>query len=185
MKDFILQIPEWEGKLIFSGELVSLLMVLTMTVSGVLLCFWGYRYFKVLILIVFGCLSGTVGAQSGAGMTENLIAQMYIFVMFSFLGVCLFYLISICWTMLCKNLCRWSMLQKGSCVVSSALGAAVAGMAVYLKIYHNLIAVMIGTILLFLAGICHGYCSDRKERRFYTYEDLLRIEPLWEEKKDD
>lgn len=185
MKDFILQIPEWEGKLVFSGELVSLLMVLVMTASGVLLCFWGYRYLRVLILIVFGCLSGTVGAQSGAGLTENLIAQMCIFVMFCFLGVCFFYLMSICWTILCRNLCRWSTLQKGSRVVSSTLGAAVAGMAVYLKIYHNFIAVMIGTILLLLAGICHGLCSDRKERRFYTYEDLLHLEPLSEEKKDD
>ena len=41
MKDFILEIPKWEGKIVFSEEVITLFLVIVALIAGVLLCFWG------------------------------------------------------------------------------------------------------------------------------------------------
>ena len=63
MEDFVLEIPKWEGEIVFSPELITLILVIVALITGILLCFWGYRYFKTIVLILIGCLCGGVGFQ--------------------------------------------------------------------------------------------------------------------------
>ena len=80
MKDFILEIPKWEGKIVFSEEVITLFLVIVALIAGVLLCFWGYRYLQTMVLILWGCLCGMFGYKIGSDMTGNEILQMCIFV---------------------------------------------------------------------------------------------------------
>ena len=182
MKDFILTIPKWEGQIIFSNELITLILVIIALIAGVLLCFWGYRYFQAIVLILLGCLCGMVGYKAGSGMTGNEVLQMIIFVMFAFFGVCMFYGLSILWVHITKKLGIQSFLQRSVHIMASLIGAFVVGFVTFTQVYCNLIVVAVITVLLAAAGIWYGMRNIKARRVFHTYDDLTKLKPLTEEK---
>lgn len=181
MQDFILKIPKWEGEIVFSQELITLILVIVALITGVLMCFWGYRYFKTIALVLIGCLCGIIGYKIGEGMTSNLVLQMCIFVMFSFLGVCLFYFLSMLWVWLLDKLKIRSFIQKALHIIASLAGALLVGGVTYFMVYQNAIVVIIITVILAVAGIWYGIRNVKARRVFRTYEDLLKLKPLTEE----
>lgn len=182
MKDFILTIPKWEGQISFSNELITLILVIIALTAGVLLCFWGYRYFQTIALVLLGCACGMLGYRVGSGMTGNEILQMCIFVMFAFFGVCMFYGLSILWVFITKKLGIQSFLQRTVHIIASLIGALVVGAVTYTQVYCNLAVVVVLTVLLAAAGIWYGMKNIKARRVFHTYEDLSKLKPLTEEK---
>ena len=184
MKDFILKIPKWEGEIIFSADLITLILVIIALIGGVLLCFWGYRYFQTLALVLLGCVCGFIGYKIGSQMTSNEVLQMCIFVMFTFFGVCMFYFLSILWTSVTKKLGIQSFLQRTMHIIASLVGALIVGIVAYTQVYCNLLIVISVTVLLAAAGIWYGIRNVKARRVFRTYDDLSKLKPLTKEEAD-
>lgn len=182
MEDFILKIPKWEGQIDFSQEVITLVIVIVALVTGVTLCFWGYRYFQTIALVLIGCVCGAIGFKIGESMTPNPVLQMCIFVMFTFLGVCLFYFLSILWATLLNKLKIQAFIQRTLHIIAAVSGALIVGIVTYTQVFKNLIAVVIGTAVLAIGGIWYGIKSIKAKRVFRTYEDLYKMKPLTEEK---
>ncbi len=181
MEDFILEIPKWEGEIVFSQELITLILVIIALITGVLLCFWGYRYFKTIALILVGCICGFIGYRIGEGMTSNLVLQMCIFVMFTFVGVCMLFFLSILWVWLLDKLKIRSFIQRTLHIIASLSGALMVGGITYFRVYQNLLVVVIIAGVLAIAGIWYGMRNVKARRVFRTYEDLRKLKPLTED----
>lgn len=184
MRDFVLRVPEWKGEISFSGEVVTLLIVMIAMAAGIMMCFWGYRYFQTILLILLGCLCGICGYKISESMTDNLVLRMCIFVMFTFLGVSLLYFFSVWWTFFTRRLKIQAFLQRTIHIVSSLLGAAVVGGVLYGQVYRNLAVALITGAVFALAGILYGFRTKSGRRVFRTYEDLVKMPPLAEEEND-
>ena len=184
MEDFILKIPKWEGEIAFTSEVITLIIVIIALITGVTMCFWGYRYFQTIALILIGCICGVIGFKIGETMTANPVLQMCIFVMFTFLVVCLFYFLSILWATLLNRLKIQSFVQRSLHIVAALSGALIVGIVTYTQVFKNLIAVVIGTVVLAIGGIWYGIRSIKAKRVFRTYEDLYKLKPLTEEKEN-
>lgn len=182
MKDFILQIPKWEGKIDFSAEVIHLICVIVALIAGVLLCFWGYRYFQTIVLVFLGCLCGILGYRIGQSMTKEPILQMCIFVMIIFLGVCMFYFLSIIWLYFTKKLGIQTFLQRTLHLVAALSGALIVGIVTYTQVFANLIVAACITLMLAILGIWYGNRSLKTKRVFRTYDDLAKMKPIREEK---
>lgn len=185
MKDFILEIPKWEGYIAFSEEVITLVLVVIALIAGVLLCFWGYRYFQTIALVLFGCLFGAIGYKIGAGMTDSDILQMTIFVMFTFLGVCLLYFVSMILVKAMEKLRLQSAANKVLNTLISIAGAAVVGVVTYTKVYHNLGIVLAVSVILGIGGIVYGIKKAENRKVFRTYDHLAKMKPLTEEEIND
>ena len=114
-------------------------------------------------------------------MTSNLVLQMCLFVMFTFLGVCIFFLFSFLWVWLLDKLRIRAFVQRTLHFIASFLGALMVGIITYLKVYQNLLVVVIITCALAAAGIWYGIRNVKTRRVFRTYEDLIKLKPLMEE----
>lgn len=182
MENFILKIPKWEGQIEFSQETITLVIVIIALVTGVAMCFWGYRYFQTIALILIGCMCGVIGFRIGQEMTANQVLQMCIFVMFTFLGVCLFYFFAILWGTFLDKLKIQAFVQRSLHIIAAVLGALIVGIITYTQVFENLIAVIVGTVILAISGIWYGIQSEKGKRVFRTYEDLYKMKPLTEEK---
>ena len=181
MEDFILKIPKWEGEIVFSQELITLIVVIVALITGVLLCFWGYRYFKTIALILLGCICGIIGYRIGEGMTSNLVLQMCIFIMFTFLGVCIFYLLSMVWVWFLDKLKIRAFVQRTLHIIASLTGALLVGLITYFMVFQNVIVAVIIAGILAIAGVCYGIRNVKARRVFRTYDDLKKLEPLTED----
>lgn len=182
MEDFILKIPKWEGQIIFSQEVITLIIVVIALITGLLMCFWGYRYFQTIALVLLGCVCGMTGFRIGEKMTPNPILQMCFFVMFTFIGICLLYLLSIFWTTLLKKLKLQSLIQRSLHIIAAVSGALIVGIVTYTQVFCNLIVVIVITSILIIGGIWYGIRNLKTKRVFHTYEDLYKMKPLTEEK---
>ncbi len=185
MKDFILEIPKWEGTLVFSEEVITLVLIVIALIAGVLLCFRGYRYFQTMTLILCGCLCGAGGYKLGVTITDIDILQMSIFVIFTFLGVCLLYFLSMILVNAMEKLHLTSLTNKVLNSVVSIAGAAIVGMIIYTKIYHNFGIVLALAVVLGISGTLYSLKKAETRRFFYTYDHLAKMKPLTEEELND
>lgn len=185
MENFILEIPKWKGEIKFSSEWMNLLLVIAVLTAGIFLCFWGYRYFQTISLVLLGCLCGMIGYKIGSFMTSNRILQMWFFVMFTFLGVCMCYFLSTLWVYFINKLGIQSFLQKTLHIIASVMGAVIVGITTYMKVYHNFATAAVIILLLMAAGGWYGMRNVRVRRVFRTYDDLIKMKPLTEEEWND
>lgn len=181
MENFILNIPKLEGEITFSPEAITFTLVSIALVSGVLLCFWGYRYFQTIALVILGCICGFVGYRIGQRMTPNPVLQMCIFVMIMFLGVCMLYFLSILWVSFLGKIGAQTFLQRTLHIIAALSGALIVGIVTYTQVFANLIVTVCITVVLAIAGIGYGIRSMKAKRVFHTYDDLLKMKPLTEE----
>lgn len=181
MGDFILKIPIIDGTNYFTKELLEFFIIIFAVIAGVLICFWGYKYFQTLFVILFGLASGYIGVQLMIFLTKQLIIQMYIFVIFTFLGCCLLYFISILFNYLLKILQIKKLIEKKMYIITSFLGAFFTSLITYHCIYHK--ANVIFCVFMFLL-IVGSICQNRNQRKrpiFHTYEDIYKMKLAPEE----
>ena len=138
MGDFILKIPKWRGRIEFSQEVITLVIVIMALTTGVTMCFWGYRYFQTLVKILFGCICGMTGFHIGQIITSNSMLQMYIFVMSICLGICLLHFLLALWIILLRKPKIQSFVQRSLHIIAAVSGALIVGSVIYTQVFCNL-----------------------------------------------
>ena len=180
MEAFILNVPKWQGEITFSYGMVSFLIVIALLLVGLVLCFMGYKYLQTLCIVVLGCLSGATGIWIGDRMTDNPILKMCFFVMFTFLGVCLFNFISILIVSGMKKMQMQYKFSKWQYLISAILGAGLVSIVTYLRVYHSIPVAVALFVGLTAVSAFWGKKQALKRKIFYTYNDLYDREPLQE-----
>lgn len=181
MNNWILRIPAWEGELRFTYETVFFFMVIATLLAGLVLCFMGYKYLQMLFLLVLGCLMGIMGIRVTDGMTQNLVLKMCLFVIFTFLGICMLYALSTIAVTVLKKLHIKEKTDRYSYLISAFLGAGIVGVVTYLCVYRSILIVFPAFVVLFAAGTLWGKKQAAKRKVFHTYDELCERKPLAEE----
>ena len=177
MGNWIFALPEWDPLNYFTKDIVFFLLTILAVVSGILICFWGYKYLLTLVMLILGCVSGFFGLYLMDGMTDNPILKMFFFVMWVFWGECLFYLISVIINKALQERHIHRAFKNFMVVVSPLLGAAVLFLTLFLRVYTG-IFIDLGIALLFLIlGAVYQKKEKINEREFKSYDDLYRLEP--------
>lgn len=179
-----MQIPKWNGELVFDYAMVSFLMIWIVLAAAIMLCIWGYKYFRSMCLLVLGSMCGVVGILIADTMTDNSVLKMIFFVMFIFFGIGFFYFLSILFVWLLKLLRIENGLLKLESLFAALIGSVVAGITVYQKIYHNFWIVTGATLILGVWSILHGRKRASQQKPFRCYDDLYKLEVLTEEQND-
>lgn len=181
MDKWILRVPAWEGEIEFTYDTVSFLLIIITLLAGLILCFMGYKYLQSLCLVVLGCLMGIVGIWLTDGMTQNLVLKMCLFVIFTFLGVCLFYGISILMVSVLKTLHIKEKYAPYTYLFSAFFGAGVVSVVTFLYVYRGILAVSVLFVVLFASGAFWGKKQAAKRKVFHTYDELYGQKPPEEE----
>lgn len=184
MKHFIFKVPEWNGSIVFCRETVTFILVLTVLLVGLLLCFWGYRYMRTLCIAVLACLTGIAGVRLAQKVTDNTVVQMYVWVLFIFVCTCIFYYLSGLILSLLRKLHSRELLAKRTYLIAALLGAAVVSADIYLAIFRSPL-VLVLFVLLLAAGAWHGKKKSALQKVFYTYEDVYQRQILTEKGKGE
>ncbi len=175
MNEFIINIPRWEGQILFTYETVSFILLIVFIISGIMMCAWGYKYFHALCLIYTICWSGYAGISKADGLTDNMLLMMVFFVIFVFFGVCAAVFLFKAAEQIFMVASISKLWRKISCFVTPILGASSLSIAVYLRVYRNIPAAVIIFAVFFLAGFLHQRKSKEKQIRFKTYGQLVRM----------
>lgn len=184
MESFILKVPVLNADNYFTYDVIMFLLLWLSLAAGILLCFWGYKYAQTLILLVLGCLCGIIGIRIGETMTSNTILKMCFFIMFTFFGVCMLYLVSILLSVLLVRLRLRDRLFQMLHIITAVLGAILIGALIYLQIFQNVWAAGAICVVMAVSGSMYGKKKAAERKPFYTYDDLYRMEPLEEDKED-
>lgn len=184
MESFILKVPVFNADNYFTYDVIMFLLLWLSLAAGILLCFWGYKYAQTLILLVLGCLCGIVGIRIGETMTDNTILKLSFFIMFTFFGVCMLYLISILVGKLVVKLKLRDKLFRIMHIITAILGGVFTGVLVYLQIFQDIWVAAAVCLVMAVSGSIYGKKRAAERKPFYTYDDLYRMEPLEEDKED-
>lgn len=169
--------------LVFSKSIILCLLVVLAIVIGCMLCFWGYKYFRIISLGAIGSVICFLGYLAAKILTGNLVIRLILAVSLSFFGFALAYFVNIIITFFLEKMkVRRAMGQK-SYIVSAILGAALLAFAFYFGIYHSVIGAVLIGILCGGIGLTVQHKNKEKQVQFKTYDDLLKLQPLKEKEE--
>ena len=184
MEGWILEIPKWKGQMFFTSDMVLLLMMIGIMLSGIVLCFLGYQYFQTIILSMTGCASGILGISLAEELLVESIYKMIFFVMFTFFGVfCLYFVTSLVRNVL-RKLKIYNSLMNKLYLISPLLGSIMVMFLIYFYVYHNLIIAMGIFLIFFIFGFLYSKKRVASRKPFYSYYDLCQLKPLKDVKKN-
>lgn len=175
LKDFIFNVPKWQGELVFSEELIVFLLIILLVIVGVLFCFWGYKYFQT------SCFLGIAGGLCHISyklvemLTSNKVLQLFLSITLTFLGMCFVYLLVIILNFLMDKTRVRNMLVKKTFIFSSVMGGVILGATIYYGIYRNVTASAVIGGGLCVVGMLVQYKNRGKQIQFKTYNDLMRM----------
>lgn len=175
MGTWIFTLPKWDPLNYFTRDVIFFLLTILILVSGILICFWGYKYLLTLVMLILGGISGFVGLYLMEGMTDNKVLLMFFFVMWVFWGECLFYFLSVFVNKLLRERHVHRAVKNFFAVVSPLLGAVAVFLTLYLRVYTGaLIDLAIAAVLLIIGAV---YQKKEKinEREFKSYDDLYHL----------
>lgn len=178
MDKLLIKLPELSGDLLFSQNTLNFLLVLLLLVAGILLCFVGYNYLQAIILFAAGCFCGMIGIKIAVEMTTNLIIQMSFFVMFTFIGVCLLYLLSIIMATIMRQIKIQNFIFKKMYIFTAVIGGFIIGGLIYFRIYQDICVASVIALFMTITGSVYGKRKMATQRLFHTYADLCELEPL-------
>ncbi len=172
MSNFIFKLPTWEGKILFNYDTISFFLLLVTLIVGILICFWGYKYFQTLSFMFIASVYGYFAIAVLQGLTNNMILQMAGFILFVFTATSISILVFNILTKIIFTKKITASYQKNIHVISSVLGGAIVGTAVYFNIFRNIFVAIPLAILLFLMGMLHQKKGKKNQIYFKTYEQL-------------
>lgn len=178
MSDWILEIPEWQGRIVFARGTVTVCLVVGVLAAGIFTCACGYQYLQTMCLVLAGFGIGGLAVSVMDSVTEHEIAAMLFFVtavFFGELGCCV--LLKFLKRVPCfghrDGGRRW---RAGFLPAAGAfLGAAVVSGVLYLQVYRNAVFCVLLFAVLFVWSYRRGKRRAAVEIYFYTYEDLYRM----------
>lgn len=172
---FVLQLPKWQGELLFSKGTLMFVGVILLLIVGTLFCFWGYKYFRTVLFLGIGVVVCYGSYLLVEPMTANLVIRMFVTVSLTFLGMCFVYFLDIVFGYLLDRLRIRSALGKRTYLFAAPLGAAVLGLTIYGCIWRDA-AVAAGISLACLVlGLVFQHHRRKGMVRFRCYNDLLRL----------
>lgn len=175
MENFILKVPEWQGELVFSEEVIVFVLTVFLMAVGILLCIRGYKYFQTFCFMGLCGMMCYFAYKTAERMTGNRVIQMTLTVTLTFVGLCITYFASILMNYMLEKIRIRQGLVKQRFLFASVAGGAVIGFTIYYGIYHNRrTAVLTGTAAGLL-GILAQYKNRKKQIRFRTYNDLMKM----------
>lgn len=175
MDKFVLQVPKWQGELLFSKEIIVFLGVILLMIVGTLFCFWGYKYFRAVLFLGIGAVLCYGSYLLVEPMTANLVIRMFLTVSLTFLGMCFVYFLDIVFGYLLDRLRIRSALGKRVYLVAAPLGAAILGLTIYFYIYRDMVAAFGVALCCLVPGLIFQHRKRKKMIRFRCYNDLLRL----------
>lgn len=175
MKDFVFNVPKWQGELVFSEEIIVFILIILLVIVGVLFCFWGYKYFQTI------CFMGIAGGLCYISyklvemLTSNKVLQLFLSITLTFLGMCFVYLFVIILNFLMDKTRVRNTLVKKTFIFSSVMGGVILGATIYYGIYRNVIASVVIGGGLCVIGMIIQYKNREKQIQFKTYNDLMKM----------
>ena len=172
---FVLQVPTWQGELLFSKEIIVFLGVILLMIVGTLFCFWGYKYFRAVLFLGIGVVVCYGSYLLVEPMTANLVIRMFLTVSLTFLGMCFVYFLDIVFGYLLDRLRIRSALGKRVYLVAAPLGAAILGLTIYFYIWRDVVVAFGIALCCLVPGLIIQHHKRKKMIRFRCYNDLLRL----------
>lgn len=166
-----------------SGGIVLLLLILLFMAVGIMLCFWGYKYFR---LILFGAVCGVIcflGYRLSERLAGDPVIRLILCVAVSFLGICLAYFAEIIIIFVLDKTVVKRIMAERTYMVSAVLGAVILAVTVYCGIYRSRTAAVLTALVCGGSGFMVQYRNKEKQVRFKTYDDLMKLRPLEKEKE--
>lgn len=178
MNDFILVIPKWTGEIVFSPEVVKLIMIMLLLITGFLMCIKGYNCFQTALFIGIAGIAAICSYHISQLLTDNLVIILFITVSLTFLIVCLAYFISMIISFFLDKTRLRLFLLKSSPVWTCILGAVLLFGTIYFGIYQNILIVCL--ISAGVGGLGGFVQHKNREKRiqFRTYNDLLKLKAI-------
>lgn len=175
MDKFVLQVPKWQGELLFSKEIIVFLGGILLMIVGTLFCLWGYKYFRAVLFLGIGAVLCYGSYLLVEPMTANLVIRMFLTVSLTFLGMCFVYFLDIVFGYLLDRLRIRSALGKRVYLVAAPLGAAILGLTIYFYIYRDMVVAFGVALCCLVPGLIFQHRKRKKMIRFRCYNDLLRL----------
>ena len=172
---FVLQVPTWQGELLFSKEIIVFLGVILLMIVGTLFCFWGYKYFRAVLFLGIGVVVCYGSYLLVEPMTANLVIRMFLTVSLTFLGMCFVYFLDIVFGYLLDRLRIRSALGKRIYLVAAPFGAAILGLTIYFYIWRDVVVAFGIALCCLVPGLIIQHHKRKKMIRFRCYNDLLRL----------
>lgn len=175
MERWVLNVPEWKGRIVFNYETIHICLIAALLVTGLALCFMGYKYLQLLCTVFLGICSGMILIRATETLTQNEILQMSIFITVLYVGMKLIHFL---FKMLRKVLekCRvWISLLKLQYMLAACMGAGIVSVVVYWSIYRSRVCALILAVVFAAAGTVHGRRQAEKRPAFHCYDDLCAL----------
>ncbi|MCI9316237.1 MAG: hypothetical protein HFI57_14915 [Lachnospiraceae bacterium] len=184
MENFILRIPEWQGELAFSRDLLVLIATILLAVIGILFCFSGYKYFQTVVLMLLSCGVYCLGYLTSVKMTQNLVLRLFVSTLIAFIGICLLYFASVLVGFMVDRSKTKKFLLKCIIPFSAMAGGVVLAVDIYSGIYRSAPVAGLTAAAFAGAGMAVQYKNRKKQINFKTYDDLLKLQPLDTEEQE-
>ena len=172
---FVLQLPKWQGELLFSKGTLMFVGVILLLIVGTLFCFWGYKYFRTVLFLGIGVVVCYGSYLLVEPMTANLVIRMFVTVSLTFLGLCFVYFLDIVFGYLLDRLRIRSALGKRTYLFAAPLGAAVLGLTIYGCIWRDAVVAAGISLACLVLGLVFQHHRRKRMVRFRCYNDLLRL----------
>ena len=184
MEHYILKLPAGSIKNYFTKDIVVFLIAIIVLLVGIILCFKGYKYFQTLITLILGCFSGYIGIELTDYLSANPIIKMIFFVIFTFIGSCLFYFLTVLIGFLLKKIHLEKNISNQMYIITSILGAMIIVFIVYTEIYNGWGLNLILFLFFTVTGIIYQKKKKAIQVDFHNYEDIINMKPLADEEKE-
>lgn len=184
MEQLIWNVPKWKGKIVFDYETMVFVLTIAVLAAGLSLCVFGCRYLSMMCMLVLCCLLGAAGLVIAERVTGNAVMKMSLFVIFTFFGTCIMYVLSALLNYILRRMRLREPIAKKSYLIAAVLGAGIICADVYLYIYRNAIAAALLFVLLAAGSAWYGKRRTDEARPFYTYDDLILLKPRDEAGED-
>lgn len=180
MGNFILEIPKWQGEILFTKNFIEFIIVILLLIIGLLFCIRGYKYFHTIVLMAVSCILFYIGFLLAELLTGNMIIQMVISIILGIFGVCMLFFLSVIANFLIEKIHIKHFINKNMFIFTALFGAFLFSGTIYAKVYRNMIVAVILFILLGSFGLLIQNKNKEKHTQFRTYDDLYKMKPLAE-----
>jgi hypothetical protein len=172
MDKLVLVIPKFNPEMYFTQEIIFFILTIVALLFGVVTCLIGYRCFLVVLLVLVGILCGAGGMTLLPQVIQNPVLQMFLFVMFIFVGVILFYMLHVGILKLMTKLKIRRPANIVFSIIAPLLGASIIVITLYYNVYTDLLVDIIVAAVILIIGFVYQFRSRSFAKEFYTYDDL-------------
>lgn len=172
---WILEVPKISDGVLFTYEVIVFLFLIAGLILSVLVCMYGYKMLRIAFIIGASFLFGLLGFRVSGRLTSMLTMKLVFFVCFIFIGLVLLQMALMLLGIPVKKLKLDRLFLKNQFWITALLGAGAFGLLVFSRVFRNLLAVILLSLILAAAGGAVQYRKKERERPAHIYDDLLKM----------